>query len=141
MDPPEKKVYNNLSLKKAALLEQLVAIINKLAQNKKVCRRPRGRPCKNPTYEAYPITRPSSIPKKQRLKLTKKGLMDITVVRKHKAVLDEYKNLLLNKFRNNTELANQRLMANINDITEFFQRLPKKVEQELILNPILLMSC
>jgi hypothetical protein len=120
-----------------ALLGQLVDTIRDLSHNKKVYQRPRGRPRKNPTYEAYPIARPSSIPKIERFKLTQRDLMDITIVRKHKDLLEEYKNLLLNKFRNNTKLANKRYIANIKDMTKFFQRLPRKIEQELLLDPIL----
>jgi hypothetical protein len=133
---PQKKVYHNLSLKEVALLGQLVDTIRDLSHNKKVYRRPRGRPRKNP-IEVYPVARPSKLPRGIRLRMSQRELMDTTIVRKHKDLLDEYKNLLLTKFRNNTKLANKRYIANIKDMTKFFQRLPRKVEQELLLNPIL----
>jgi hypothetical protein len=45
--------------------------------------------------------------------------------------------LLLRKFRGNEKLANQKFLRNIKDITQFFQRYPDIIEQELIYHPIL----
>jgi hypothetical protein len=138
---PTKQIYHSLPLKERFYLEDLSDIIRSLSRNRrkyKVFRRPsRDRPRKNPTFETYPIARPSKIPRGFRLKMSQRELMDSVIVRKHKDLLDEYKLLFLTKLRNNPELANKRYMANIKDMTRFFQRLPRKVEQELLLNPVL----
>jgi hypothetical protein len=141
MDPPtsQKKVYHNLSLAEAELLEKLVNDIKSLItlRGRKVFLRPRrGRPRLNPPYEAFPITRPSSIPKRRRLKLIRKQLLEKRIDR-YRDVVNEYKQLLLRKLGGNPKLAMQKFMRNIKDITQFFQRLPTKVEEHLIRSPVL----
>jgi hypothetical protein len=51
--------------------------------------------------------------------------------------MEEYKKLLLEKFMNNEKLTNRRFNRNIRDLTQFYQRLPSELEQELQLWPIL----
>jgi hypothetical protein len=81
MDPPKKKVYQDLSEQEIELLEKLLSTLNKLYRNKDVYRRPRGRPRK---VQEHPGVKPSKIPEKHKLKLTRKQLTDLTVITRRK---------------------------------------------------------
>jgi hypothetical protein len=80
--PSIKQIHSHLTLTQIKQIEKLVEQLQSLSSNKKVFRRPRGRPRKNPTYEAFPIARPSSIPKRKKLRLTQRELLKSTVLTK-----------------------------------------------------------
>jgi hypothetical protein len=137
VDQPEKKVYHNLTLAEAKVLERLVDEIKALiAQRGKVFRRPyRGRPRAHEPIQAFPITKPSSIHKRKRLKFNRKEFAQQRIER-YKNLVTEDKQLLFRKLRN-VRLANRRLVRNVRNITLFFQSLPDEVEEFLLTHPVL----
>jgi hypothetical protein len=122
MDQPEKKIYHNLTLAEAKVLERLVEEIKKLItkKGKKVFSRThRGRPRAYEPVQTFPITKPSNIPKRKRLKLSRKEFVQKRIER-YKDLVNEYKQLLLLRFRNSS-LGALSFIHNIKDITLFFR--------------------
>jgi hypothetical protein len=75
-----------------------------------------------------------------RIKITPDKLMQLVIpekLKKLRKVVKEYKSLLLDRLRNDKRLADKKFIKNVRDLTQFYQRLPSKLEEQLQLIPIL----
>ncbi|MCS7318133.1 MAG: hypothetical protein NZZ41_07520, partial [Candidatus Dojkabacteria bacterium] len=114
-------------------LRNIIDALERAYKTRGVIARPRGRPSKKVQHVGV---KPSKVPKRLKLKKTKE-VLDTIIPSKLKNLVNEYKNLMINRFKNNPKYGETKFIRNIKDLTQFYRRLPRKFEENFLNENIL----